>query len=147
MTRRFLRRAAILALVLASGCIENRLTTPSGQLQTAWSKWALTHPASYQMTYQKLCFCGETRAVIIVFRNGAIESAKYLDTGATAPTAGLPSVDDVFNIINDAVSRNAATINASYDATLGYPVSVFIDYFANAADDELTITISNFTPL
>ena len=149
MPYRWLRRVALLGLVAASSCVDNKLTTPGGQLQTAWAKWSLSAPVAYQMTFQKTCFCSPavTRAIIVVFRNHAIESAKYADNGADASAAGALNIDGVFSTINDALGRNAATISASYDPVLGYPLSVFIDYNAATADDELTITISNFQVL
>jgi len=59
-------------------------------------------------------------------------------------SARPPTVDGLFDVIASANARNAAVLDASYDASLGYPTSISIDYTRNVADDEITYSVSAF---
>ncbi|MEA5507094.1 DUF6174 domain-containing protein [Halotia wernerae UHCC 0503] len=50
----------------------------------------------------------------------------------------------LFNVIQDAIVRRASSLNVWYDARLGYPIQIDIDYSAQIADEELYLTIENF---
>lgn len=40
---------------------------------------------------------------------------------------GLPTVDGLFKIIQDAINDKVDGLTVAYDAELGYPTNVFID--------------------
>ena len=56
----------------------------------------------------------------------------------------IRSVDGVFAEIERAL-READGFTAEYHPTLGYPTSVFIDWIANAADEEVSYSIEDLT--
>lgn len=134
----------LLALSTAGSC--STATGPSGEVARAKARWTAFGPASYEVTVELTCFCGpeSTRPTIVRVRDGRAESRRYADTGAPAPASvasATPTVDELFAIIAGAESSGAATVRARYDAVLGYPVSVFIDYDAGIADDEYSYTM------
>jgi len=68
-----------------------------------------------------------------------------IPASTSAPVfAVLFDIEGLFGIIEDAHSRNAASLNATYEQTRGYPIGISIDYIAMAVDDEITYTIRDF---
>ena len=55
------------------------------------------------------------------------------------------SMVDLFNMISDAVARDAASIDVVYNQQWGYPESIVIDYVEMMIDEEMYIRVSNFT--
>jgi hypothetical protein len=64
----------------------------------------------------------------------------YQETGeAVSETyAGLwPSLDGVFDIVQDAIDRDSYQVIVEYDRERGFPTVISIDYIEQAIDDEL----------
>jgi hypothetical protein len=79
----------------------------------------------------------------VTVRNGAVIGADYLDSGGPVETALLtyiPTIPDLFDLIQDALNQKPASFLAIYDPTYGYPTRIEIDFSASVADDELVIT-------
>jgi hypothetical protein len=146
MRTRFLPALAVLALIACSDP-----TAPDAVTDLAVAKrlWAANAPASYQYTFSRSCFCGIefTRPVIVTVRNGAVESVRYADTGALVAPAmvvGFTTIEGVFALVDEAIAKHAASVTAQYDPARGYPVSIFIDFIAGMADDEMGYGIQDF---
>lgn len=134
---------AVLLCVVAAGC------SSTTEAESARTKWASHQPAAYMFTMQRICFCGDTRPVVVSVRNGVVESRKYEDTRADVPSQlanAYPTVEGLFALIDDAVARKADMITAAYDPDRGFPVQVSIDYSTKVADDELTVEVRDFKP-
>ena len=74
---------------------------------------------------------------------GVVEYLFYEDDGRPVPFSisdSFPSVEQLFDAIQDGIDRNADFIDVEYDFTYGYPTSVYIDYDRRVADEELSIT-------
>ena len=54
-------------------------------------------------------------------------------------------VEELFALLQDAVTRSAARIEVSYDERYGYPTELFIDYDEGMADEETRFVIRGFT--
>ena len=125
-------------------------TAPERQLQAARLKWERTRPAAYAITIARYCFCAPGGGPVIVsVRDGVVESRTYVDNGAAvAPTdaGNFPTVDGLFEVIEDAHRQEADAINASYDPARGFPVFISIDYVREMADEELSYRTTNFQP-
>jgi hypothetical protein len=126
-------------------------TAPERQLQAARLKWERTRPAAYTITVARFCFCTQEGSgpVIVSVRDGVVESRTYVDNGAAvAPTdaGNFPTVDGLFEVIEDAHRQEADAINASYDPARGFPVFISIDYVREMADEELSYRTTNFQP-
>ena len=141
------RAVAAAAFVALAACGDD-LTGParSADLDIARQRWSAARPAEYAYTLRRSCFCGPevTRPVQVTVRNGTVVELRYADTGAPvdqrwAPL--FPSIDGLFAIIDDAVARRAERLDLEFDATLGHPLKIDIDYSTRLADEEITYTV------
>lgn len=145
----FATLALIIGMMTASCTI---LTTEEQELAEARDRWAAAGLTHYEFHYRRACFCGPdaTAEMIIEVENGAIVAARYAETGdAVAPDrfGSFDSIEGMFDVIEDAIARDADELNVTYDAEHGYPVSIDIDYIHNAVDDELSLYASGLRPL
>lgn len=118
---------------------------------TARDRWTSNHPASYDFTMRRLCFCPAefTNPVIVAVRNGVVESRRYESSGQPLPAnyaQSFPTIDGLWEIVDDAARRNAAKLDVTYDPVLGYPTRIDIDYDTRLADEEVTIVVTRFAP-
>lgn len=116
------------------------------------SKWEATGMSEYQYRVQRSCFCiGDVlRPVDLTVRNNEITDARYADTGERLPPdarTNMLTVNDLFNLIEDAIQREADRIDMKYDEATGYPREMYIDYSQQMADEELSISASNLHPM
>jgi len=126
-------------------------TAPERQLQAARLKWERARPAAYTITVARWCECTQEMSgpVVVAVRDGAIESRTYVaSAAAVGPTYAdlFPSIDGLFERIDDAHRRRAASVEVTYDPEFGFPVTISIDYDRVMADDELTYRATNFQP-
>ena len=143
-----LRRTIALAiLLLQASC--SAITGAESDFARARLLWRSERPSAYDYTLRLSCFCGGevTRAVVIVVRGDVVESRTYADDGALVPAqfnGTFPTIDGMFDKIQDAIDRNSARVDVSYDPARGYPVSIALDGSTQIADDESSYTITNF---
>ena len=155
LTRHSVIRSALLfaSVILLSSCdVLGLAIGPAdrrSELERQRAKWVQRHVTSYRLTYRRDCFCGSefTTPTNIEVRAGDIATATYSDRNEPIPTyvrAGLPTVDELFAIIAEAIDANADLIEVTYDPLLGYPRKIGIDYRFDRADDEVTHSILEF---
>ena len=147
-------RLTVAAALALAACSD--LAGPASDLETARARWAGAAPAAYEMTLRHVCFCGGevTTPVVVTVRGGVVQSRRYVDGG---PLGGrdvdprlaesFPSVDGLFRVVEDAVGRHAADIQATYDPQRGYPTALYIDYERNVADEEQGYQVQTFRAL
>jgi hypothetical protein len=140
----------MLALQASAGC-SDPLGPEQEALDANRDRWAAAALADYRYTLREFCFCGpETlRPVVIEVRDGQVASATYEDDGTAVvePRLGqLRTVDGLFDVVQDAIDRDAHSLDASYDPTLGYPTSAQIDYIEFAVDEEYGFAASALAP-
>ena len=137
---------ALLALTLV-GCTDV-LGPEQDALAAARARWALTNADNYMFEFRRSCFCAPdfVRPVRIEILDGIVSSAVYVDTEEpiSLPLTSVPTIDDLFEEIQDAMDRLAFSVIADYDANMGYPTSVSIDHIENAIDDEMAFSVSSF---
>ena len=118
------------------------------ELDRARGRWESVGSESYGFRFQRGCFCPPeiVRPVRIEVRDGVVISAVDPDTNEPVdpPPDGFPTIDDLFDEIQDAIDRGAHTVDATYDESFGYPVQVFIDWIRNAIDDEMSFQLSEY---
>lgn len=138
------RRIGTLAfLVTAAGC---GILEPDGEarsdLEVNRARWEEVRPQSYSMVLTRLCFCapvGIGPVRIQVVGTTAVERV-YVDSGEPVSESlapHFPTVDGLFDVLEDALDRDAHQIRVTYDEDTGIPVDLWIDYEANVADEEL----------
>ena len=145
-----MRRLGLLTLAFALGACQS-LTGPGDreQLSQARARWREKGSGDYSFEINRGCFCVLAgRRVAVTVQGGAVVSAEYLDSNQPVEAtllAYVPTVPDLFDLIDDAINRNAVSFVASYDPTYGYPTSIEIDYSATTADDEISFTARDLT--
>lgn len=120
-----------------------------GDLDAARRTWQDLGYRDYAFTFRWECFCAYTKAVRIVVRDATVDEVTEVDTGNPPPSFGqtFPTIDDLFDLIQDAFDRHAYDVSAVYDDTRGFPISVHIDYEKNTIDEEQGFTVSALTSL
>jgi hypothetical protein len=153
MQPRLAARLVVAASLLAAlaGC-SDAPSGPGDDLRAARRRWEATRPAAYAFTFQRVCFCPTeiTRPTVVTVRNGAVESLRYADDGA--PVDGryaslFPTIDGLFDAIDQALERPPASFDATYDADRGYPVRVDIDPIRDAVDEEVGYRVRDWRTL
>jgi hypothetical protein len=127
----------------------NSITDPQGALDAARARWAVEGGDSYDMSFNWQCFCvvDYVARVDLEVRGGAVTAGTVEDTGDALPAdrlADYETVDELFDLIQDAIDQDAYEIRTSYDST-GYPDEVWIDYDAATADEERGFFIHSLT--
>jgi hypothetical protein len=112
------------------------------------AQWEAADLTAYLYEYQKQCKCSlaTLRPARIEVRAGSVTRVTYLDNAQTLespPADAFPTIDDLFDHIDEAARMDAASLVVTYDATLGYPTLISIDYRRDISDDEIIIRASN----
>lgn len=117
---------------------------------SALQKWQDAGLTDYDYSFTRGCFCPEefVGPYAVSVREEAVEQATFkgtdlfdisiLEIGRYEEI--VKTVDGVFEEIERAL-RQADSFTADYDPVLGYPTNVYIDWIANAADEEVGYTI------
>ena len=122
------------------------------QLAAARRKWSSTQSKDYRFTFRWICFCRFRGPVGVTVRAGKIETIKSLadSDGGTIPRDQFndyKTVEQLFDLIAQAMEKKAESIKATYDTERGYPRSAYIDYHKMIADEEIGFEIKDFQPL
>lgn len=147
VSRRILSRQDIRAI--NANAHGGTLGEATRKLHAAERKWKHNRPEHYAYTLQRSCFClpdARKPVEIRVFRN-QVKQATVLPEGTPLPANlrdNAMTIDQLFDKIQDAISRNAASVEVSYDAQYGFPTNISIDYDRMMADEELYLSASNF---
>ena len=147
--RRSIAPIAILGLALA-GC-SDALGPVEDDLDDARELWAEQAPASYTFVFRRSCFCASEfiRPVRIIVDGDTVVSAVFADDGTPieTPLSEVPTIPDLFDEIQSAIDGGADEIALTFDEAYGHPVTVSIDFLAQAIDDEMYFEVSEFDGL
>jgi|1185.fasta_scaffold58549_3 hypothetical protein len=137
-----------------------------GPVARAWARWQQHRPADYRYRLALGCFCVRWTYDIEV-RNGKVTHVRVLDDhGRPVRGSGLEdqarTVDDLFaellraegDPLPDGVTPHgttfegpAAHLQATFDEKFGYPLTSYIDWSQQMADEESGYAVSNFEVL
>lgn len=136
-------------LLTAAGCEAPTAPGNLDGLANARARWSAQGILGYTYELNRSCFCvfGGRRMTVTV-ENGAVTGADYLDSGAAVEAALLtyvPTIPDLFDLVESALAGSTAYFFASYDSEYGYPTRIEVDYSANAIDDEIAISARSLT--
>jgi hypothetical protein len=144
----------IAATVLLSGCgglLGPRDDNTQRELLDSREKvWQEKGPSAYALTVLRVAADEESsvRAVVLHVEAGQIVAGEYHDTGEVVAAAVLArhlTVDGMFDLIRDALNRRVVGISVNYDADYGFPREIIIDYTAQRADDDIYLSVSEFS--
>jgi hypothetical protein len=88
--------------------------------------------------------------VQVTVREGSV--AAVVDQATSAPVADqfaslFPTVQGLFDLIQQAERQGADVITVVYHPSLGYPERIHIDYREDMVDEEIGFTVTGFEPI
>ena len=111
--------------------------------RAAMRKWTEHGIEHYEYVFQRSaceCLPEWTRPYVIQVNRDTVVDVRDAETGQAAPQSFYPyTIPQLFGVIADALDHAAYVLIVEYDATLGYPTLISIDYSRQVADDEFTI--------
>lgn len=132
---------------LGQGKTPNQKDSNKAQLQQNKQLWAKQKISNYRYKLRKSCFCfPKDSQVTIEARNGKFVSIAAANSGQSVNPESFTkynSIAKLFDLIDDAIAKNAHRISVTYHPTLGYPTQISIDYDQYIADEEISLTIEN----
>lgn len=153
------QRAAGLALLTVvaglAGCGAPRsspLDTAQGELDRNRRTWEALGSEDYRYVGRRGCFCPPDiySPVIVEVRGGEVVSRTYQEDGRAVSEEHAelwPALPGVFDLVQDAIDREAADVAVAYDPDTGVPRTIRIDYDEMMADEELGYEVEGFEPL
>jgi hypothetical protein len=145
----------VCAAVLVAGCSSagaGAVDGPGGPPEThpTAAPWPAYDVDDYTYTLRTMCFCGDGGVpVIVTVHHGKATAAVYAHRGrghAAGDPAGAWMRVTINDIIDAANNKRAAQVRVDWPKGQDHPVSVWVDRYANAADDEIGYSIRNLTP-
>jgi len=123
----------------------------------ALKKWQAAAPSHYRIVYQQTCECSvdmqrPTRVTVrrVDSQNETIE--EVVDAATLVPATGdrkngAKSVDGLLVLIGQGLALDPQDVRITYDATLGYPISINIDPVTSISGDEIVYKVTSFEKL
>lgn len=113
------------------------------ELAAARERWDANGSDDYDMTIVRGCFCGPSGPFVVEVRGGEIVSVRFADSGEPIDPAlaGVATVDGLFDFLAEELARPSDRVLATFDPSLGFPVSVDVDLDFMVSDDELSFRI------
>ena len=151
--RRFGLVGAVLGLLsVAGGCamfpVPITPTSPGNpdakaplrqQFDRNLATWAASGITRYAFWYRPVCFCDTTPHLVVADGDAIrVDGVRPVDRGA-APV-GVPGL---FDLVRRAIDGDEVMV--AYDPITGVPISMTSDPIANAVDDELDFTVTDWT--
>ncbi|MFQ6028686.1 MAG: DUF6174 domain-containing protein [Dehalococcoidia bacterium] len=121
---------------------DTSLAVMQAQLDENRRLWESQGLDAYEMEFRWVCFCHPDYTVLVkvnVSSGDNIDSVAYAENGLPVDQTmfgGFKSVDGLFELIQEAIAKEAHRISVEYHPILGYPVSAGIDYDERIADEE-----------
>lgn len=143
-------------IVILTACSAGTPTDTPTELERnrqTWQDAGITH---YSFSLNVGCFCAfrDQMPLTIEVQNGKVVSITALD-GTLVPATDpgyetferYATIDRIFSELEAGLAGGADEVTVTYDATYGFPREIYFDFILEAADDELSITVSNFVAL
>ncbi len=144
-----------LALTLSAAAAACGIIDPSGRhageqarLDRARAQWRGQAIVDYAYVFSRACFCAEEyrEPVTITVRGGAIVSVVSVAGGVSREASGYPTVEGLFDLVQDAIDEDADAIRTEYDPARGYLTSAYLDISESVADEEIWVEARSLTP-
>ena len=125
------------------------------ELDGARARWQSAALASYEYGYHKYCECHRESPpeTVVTVRAGDVTGVRHRPAGSTVEVPAADknfeyywTVNGLFDLIAAAEARGVQ-VRAAYDAELGFPREIYIDYDANFIGDELDLRLTGVTRL
>ena len=151
-----LKRTTLHAAVIAITALHFALPAlADANLDAARARWKSAAIASYEYGYNKYCDCHRESPpeTVVTVRGDTVTGVRHRPVGTTVEVPAADknlqyywTVDGLFELIAAAQARGVQ-VRAAYDAELGFPREIYIDYDANLIGDELDLRMTSVTRL
>jgi hypothetical protein len=151
MRPRAVFHAAVIAVVVAAA----PQALADAQLDGARARWQSAALASYEYGYHKFCECHREAPpeTVVTVRGGSVTGVRHRPAGGATEVPAAEknfeyywTVDGLFALIASAQERGVQ-VRAAYDAELGFPREIYIDYDSNLIGDELDLRLTGVNRL
>lgn len=125
------------------------------ELDAARGRWQSASLGSYEYGYHKFCECHRESPpeTTVTVRAGTVTGVRHRPSGSTTDVPAADknfeyywTVDGLFGAIASALERGVQ-VRAVYDAELGFPRELYIDYDADFIGDELDLRLTGVSRL
>jgi hypothetical protein len=125
------------------------------ELDAARARWRSAALPAYEYGYHKFCECHRESPpeTVVTVRGGSVTGVRHRPAGTDVEVPAADknlqyywTVDGLFELIESALARGVQ-VRASYDAALGFPREVYIDYDTDFIGDELDVRLTQVTRL
>jgi hypothetical protein len=110
-------------------------------LESARERWGEAGPQAYRTVVTRRSFCGGPLGPVVVTVTGGGVSKVYQEAPAGPVPADearwYPTVEEAFDLIQDAFDDDAYRVDVRYDPDSGAPLDIFIDRIERAVDEEI----------
>ena len=121
------------------------------RLQAARRQWATAGLHDYSYEVRSDCFCRQAgRWIEVTVLGDRVIGGHYLDTDTPVEqefVGALPSVNDLFTRVADAVGAHVVLLQVEYDARDGHPTRINVDVSHRIADEEYMLQSRNLLHL
>ena len=148
-----MRRLILFTLVVFLTACSAGAPTEFEKNRQTWQDSGITH---YRFSLNIGCFCAfrNRMPIAVEVQNGEIISMTYPDgtlVEETDPNSEIFSkhatIERLFSELEAAQAGDAEDVTVTYDSAHGFPSEIYFDFIKAAADDELSLNISNFEVL
>lgn len=112
--------------------------------------WASKQIRNYTYVLEQQIGTGSVQRYKFTVKNGAVTAGVNLNTNRTLTSSQRRSVgktiDQLFTLVDQALNAKYSTIQASYDAVLGYPTNLYFDPKSTVTGDQSSYKASALTP-
>jgi hypothetical protein len=145
--------AAATLTLATTGCVDIFGPSDESRFDEARRTWLRFGPLDYQYEVIQSCFCAVPavgRTVVVVVAGDVIVDAWVRSTGESLPASTwpfLPTVEDLFDLVDRAIRQRADRLDVRYDGRFGYPRLVDVDWDRTTIDEEIRIEAFNLVGL
>lgn len=144
------RRILVLAplALFALSCGDDPVPLPRNHVELLVNrdKWEHEGSPSYEYEFNWVCFCPReyVARVLITVEDGEI--VHILDVEKQTPLnpeefGRYKTIDGLFDFVEGAIQSDADNVGATYNESLGYPESCYVDYDRGTADEEMGFSV------
>jgi hypothetical protein len=115
-------------------------------LAAARSQWIADAPAAYDFTYFRSCFCPDGFPARVYVDAGVVTLVVDLQSSDPLPADrndDFPTVDQLFNELEELIRLEPFQLEVRYDPELGYPSYVGVDIEERVVDEEFSYTVDD----
>jgi len=140
------------AMLFLLGC-DSSSTTPKNvdTKQQTYNKykalWDKSGIQSYTFVMERTCFCPIEENTQVKVAQHTLVEAKYIPSNRPynkEQLSYLKTINQYFNLIQEAIDNKVYKLTVTYDKTYGYPSYIYIDTDKQMVDEEISYTLTHF---